>query len=88
MKGLDKSELNDGEDYIQGLAGDDYALYWLKDDLKLKDFKLAIGAKYVWKHRMRFFDTFEEMKPVVVIEGLTASDLAFMKKMKEEILMK
>jgi hypothetical protein len=88
MKGLDKSDLIEGEDYIQGLAGEDYALYWLRDDLDLKEFKLAIGAKYVWKHRMRFFSTIEEMKPVVIDEGLTDSDLAFMKRVREEILMK
>lgn len=88
IKGLGKSNLIEGIDFIQGLAGNDYALYWINENLDLREFKLAIGAKYVWKHRMRFFNTIEEMNPVVEIDGLTASDLAFMKRIKDEIFTK
>lgn len=62
-KGLRKSDLVEGKDYIIGLGGIDYALYWIDESLKLKDFKLSIGADYVWKHRMRFFETIDEVLP-------------------------
>lgn len=63
VKGLNKSDLHEGRDYIQGLAGTDHALYWLNENISLRKFKLAIGAKYVFKHRMRFYNTIEEMNP-------------------------
>ena len=70
-------------DYIQGLAGDDHALYWLNDNLTLREFKLAIGAKFVFKHRMKFFDTIEDMNPKQE-EGLTDHEINLMKKIKNE----
>lgn len=66
LKGLLKSDLIEGKDFIEGSSGYDHALYWLGDHVTLKDFKLAIGAKYIWKHRMRFFNTYDEMKPPTV----------------------
>jgi hypothetical protein len=62
-KGLLKSKLVEGRDYIHGANGSDYALLWIRDDLDLREVKLAIGSKYVWKHRMRFFKSYDEMKP-------------------------
>lgn len=84
---MDKSDLIDGTDYIQGLAGEDYALYWLRDDLNLREFKLAIGAKYVWKHRMRFYNSIEEMKPETE-DVMSDSEIVLMEKIKKQILKK
>lgn len=60
-KALSKSKLVEGIDYIEGYASNEYALYWIKDTLTLKEFKRSIGAKYVWRHRIRFFESEEEM---------------------------
>src|SRR5258708_4617109 len=84
IKGLKKSDLTEGIDYIQGLAGKDHALYWINENLELKEFKLAISAKYVWKHRMRFYDTIEEMNPVVIDDKLSESEIKLMEKVKRE----
>lgn len=84
IKGLDKSNLIDGVDYIQGLAGEDHALYWLNENLSLREFKLAIGAKFVFKHRMRFYDTIEEMNPAKNEDGLSDHEITLMNKIKEE----
>ena len=65
-KGLKKSNLIDGIDYINGLGGIEYALYWINDNITLRDFKLAIGAKYIWKHRMRFHNNINE---IITIEN-------------------
>ncbi len=82
IKGLDKSNLKEGKDYIQGLAGDDYALYWLNDKITLKEFKLAVGTKFVWKHRMRFYNSLDEMNPPVVDVELNEGEKKLLKRMK------
>jgi hypothetical protein len=85
IKGLNKSSLIDGLDYIQGLAGEDYALYWLRENLELREFKLAIGAKFVFKHRMRFFNTIEEMNPPKRDDGLwSESEINLMDRIKKK----
>lgn len=84
IKGLNKSKLREGKDFIQGLAGKDHALYWINEELDLRDFKLAIGAKYVWKHRMRFYNTIEEMNPIFIDENFSESEIKLMEKVKRK----
>lgn len=48
-------------DYLPGFANErGVALYWIPEDLSLRDFKKAIGAKTVFKHRLKFFTSVEE----------------------------
>lgn len=35
-------------------------LYWLDGSVDLRLFKETIGAKIIWKYRLRFFSTLEE----------------------------
>lgn len=86
VKGLEKSDLNEGYDYIQGSGGDDHALYWINEHVTLRDFKLAIGAKFVFKHRMRFFDTIDEMKPSIINEAFDESEKKLLSKIRRELL--
>jgi hypothetical protein len=37
----------------------DLALYWVNDTAKLRDFKKAIGAKTIFKYRLRFYASVE-----------------------------
>lgn len=37
-----------------------YDLYWVDKKINLRDFKKAIGARTVWKHRLRFYRSLEE----------------------------
>ena len=36
------------------------SLYWIPEDLSLREFKKAIGAKTIFKHRLKFYMTVEE----------------------------
>lgn len=72
IKGLMKSDLEAGKDYIIGLHGTDFGLVWISEELELKELKKAIGSKFVWKHRMRFYESYDSMKPVK--EGDDLSD--------------
>lgn len=68
-KALRKSILVEGDHYIEGHSShEDCTLYWLTSRITLLDFKKSIGAKYVWKYRLRFYKTIEEMNPKT-IEG-------------------
>ncbi len=84
LKGLKKSDLREGKDFIQGANGIDFALLWIKDEMELRTLKKAIGTKYVWKHRMRFHETYDELQPIVSDE-LTQDDMAFIKRMRKEM---
>ncbi len=47
--------------YIENSSDlDTHDLYWLDGRTDLRSFKLAIGAKLIWKYRLRFFTTLEE----------------------------
>lgn len=47
--------------YIESYPGTDPAdLYWLDGNVPMRELKLRIGAKIIWKHRLRFFATLED----------------------------
>jgi hypothetical protein len=41
---------------------DTHDLYWLDGRNNMRAFKEAIGAKLIWKHRLRFFNTLEALE--------------------------
>lgn len=52
------------EEYMPGFIGNDaatteYEMYWIAQADDLRDFKYAIGAKTIWKYRIRFYETLE-----------------------------
>ncbi len=53
-KKIDQANVN----LMPGYTGaiDTYALYWVDDQLDLRELKEAIGGKLVWKYRLRFLD--------------------------------
>lgn len=58
---LEHSELKYMPGYLSNESGaTDYDMYWVDKDLSLRDFKDAIGAKYIWRHRIRFYDSLEK----------------------------
>lgn len=82
-KGLYKSDLREGQDYIIGEASADFALIWCRDDLTIRELKLAISPKYIWKYRMMFYSSIEEMNPVKEDDTkLTEQELEFIKRVK------
>lgn len=74
-KALYKSILNEGDHYIEGNTSLKCELYWITSRITLREFKLAIGAKYIWKYRLKFYKTVEEMNPEVTNEEFTSEEL-------------
>jgi|SRR5690606_25687112 hypothetical protein len=54
-------------------------MYWVAEGVKLKDFKRAIGARTIWKYRLRFYTSLEEF-----IEAKYASENNSNDEMPEE----
>jgi hypothetical protein len=53
-----------GIDFMQGYdtrqSGQDHELFWVPEDMSMRTLKEAIGAKTVFKYRLRFFDSLEQ----------------------------
>ena len=85
-KRLDHSEL----DYMPGYIGNtaestDHDMYWIDKNLAIRDFKEAIGAKTIWKYRIRVYRTLEEFIASQNIENnsFTDSDNALIQEMRK-----
>ncbi len=48
--------------FLPGFANErGVVLYWIDEDCSIRDFKKAIGAKTVFKYRLRFYASIEEL---------------------------
>jgi hypothetical protein len=69
---LESSRLPHMPGYLDASLGrGTYDLYWLDDAVPLRDFKEAIGAKLIWKDRLRFYPNLEEF--IDAVNGGTPS---------------
>jgi len=57
-KRLEDSDVNFMPGFIEGANGRS-DLYWIGEQTSVQDIKEAVGAKLIWKYRLRFFDTLE-----------------------------
>jgi hypothetical protein len=58
---LEGSKLDFMPGYVDGAAeAGTYDLYWVEENLPLREFKEAIGSKLIWKYRLRFHPTLED----------------------------
>lgn len=50
--------------FMPGSMGseENIALYWVDDHTNIRDFKKAVGSKIVFKYRLRFFDSLENLQ--------------------------
>jgi hypothetical protein len=60
-KKLEHSRLAIMPGYLDASLGrGTYDLYWVDENVPLQEFKEAIGAKLIWKYRLRFYPNLEE----------------------------
>lgn len=60
------------------------SLYWIDDASKLRDFKIAIGAKTVFKYRLKFFkELTKAVESQTSATNFTPNEEAMVKKMSE-----
>jgi len=64
-------------------------LYWVDENISLKDFKHAIGSKLIWKYRLAFYATFEgfieDQNKQLKTAALTPEDLALLEEMRTSV---
>jgi len=83
---LEHSKLPHMPGYI-GNSSDtcEYDMYWISKNTSLRDFKMAVGAKTIWKYRIRTYQSLEEF--ITSQEKETSSfsdnDLALIKEMRK-----
>jgi len=56
--------LEDSDSVMPGSTGNDQevSLFWIEESLALREFKKAIGSKIVFKYRLQFFSSLEELQ--------------------------
>ena len=58
---LEHSELKFMPGYLGSVpVATHYDMYWVDKSVSLRAFKEAISAKYIWRYRIRFYDTLEK----------------------------
>lgn len=59
LKNLEKSGIDYMSGYHSGEASDTHELFWIPERMALRKFKEAIGARTIFKYRLRFFRELE-----------------------------
>src|SRR5690349_18108811 len=60
VKNLEKSGLEFMSGYLTRLGNAKYELFWIPESTTLDDFKRAVGARTVFRYRLRFHWTLDE----------------------------
>ncbi len=82
---LNHSDLNYMPGYIgSGAGSDDHDMYWVDKNVSIREFKEAIGAKTIWKYRIRVYCSLEEFiaSRNNETESFSANDLALIREMR------
>lgn len=87
---LDHSRVPYMPGYLGNTAGaTDYDMYWLDKDVTLRSLKLAVGAKAIWKYRIRFYLSLEEFitSQEKEADSFTAHDMELIREMRRAPLL-
>ncbi|MCA4899510.1 MAG: hypothetical protein ACK5R0_06390 [Bacteroidota bacterium] len=69
-----------GFSFLRGTEENGFSLFWIDNLAKLREFKMAIGSKTIFKYRLRFFSSLEEAEQKSVF---TSDEKRKIKKMQE-----
>lgn len=83
VKNLERSRIEFMSGYHSRESGDSHELFWVPESMQLRDFKLAIGAKTVFRYRLRFFASLEEFIEKANNDEFTPEDQRRIARMRE-----
>lgn len=66
---------------------DNIGLYWVDEKTSIRAFKEAIGSKTIFKHRLRFFSSLEQLNDFYDMrpnDSFTAQEEAMIRTMSQE----
>jgi len=78
--------LEDSDSVMPGSIGNDHevSLFWIDESLTLRDFKKEIGGKTIFKYRLQFFNSLEELQhQQEKNNSLTPREVAMIQEMSE-----
>ncbi len=79
MRHLDRSGLEVMSGYHARQSGEQHELFWIPETMTIREFKEGIGAKTVFKYRLRFFESLEQF-----IETINSTEFTEDEKKKVE----
>ena len=87
-KKLEHSNLDFMPGYVDNTTATvTHDLYWLNDQTELREMKLAVGSKLVWKYRLKFYASLEaflqSQDNTAKAAELTQDDLDLMAHMRD-----
>lgn len=84
-KRLDGSDLDFMPGYLGNPSDSDHDMYWVDKQVDIRAFKLAIGAKTIWKYRVRVYTSLEAFVNSQNEDktSLTENDLALIQEMRK-----
>lgn len=73
---------NSDVSYLPGSSGDtDLLMFWVDEMTPLRDIKMAIGSKVLFKYRLQFFTDIDQHRVDKKKESLTPHEEAMIRKM-------
>ena len=68
IRHLDRSGLQVMSGYHTRQSGEQHELFWIPETMSVREFKEGIGAKTIFKHRLRFFESLEQFIETISTE--------------------
>jgi hypothetical protein len=82
VKNLERSGIEFMSGYNSRESSDSYELFWVPETMALRKFKLAIGARTIFRYRLRFDRSLEGFIHTVSSDELTAEDKRRIERMR------
>src|ERR1044071_5062518 len=82
MRHLDRSGLQVMSGYHARQSGEQHELFWIPETMTIREFKEGIGAKTVFKYRLRFFESLEQFIETINSNELTDDEKRKVEKMR------
>jgi hypothetical protein len=80
MRHLDRSGLEVMSGYHTRQSTEQHELFWIPETMTIREFKEGVGAKTIFRHRLRFFESLEQF-----IETITVTSTEFTEDEKRKV---
>ena len=83
LKNLERSGIDFMSGYNSGQSTASHELFWVPETMALRKLKLAIGAKTIFRYRLRFFKSLEDFMHKLESNELTADEKLRIERMRQ-----
>jgi hypothetical protein len=82
IRQLDRSGLEIMSGYHTKQSGELHELFWVPETMTIREFKEGIGAKTIFKYRLRFFESLEQFIETINSTEFTEDEKRRVQKMR------